>query len=466
MSDTQLAYKSAVEIVDALTRKHLSLAEVLAALAVRRARIEPLVNAFDSVAENPLPSGSGPLQGLPISIKDQIHFSGYPCHFGLDRASKHPCPDTAPGIELLTGSGVTVIGKTNLPPYAMDFQTFNSRVGRTNNPWNLSYTPGGSSGGGAAAVAAGLSYLDIGADLSGSLRIPAAFCGVFSLLPGQGALSAKGLMVGNSELDHFARLGPITRSVDDLELAWEHLSGSSAPKHPISSPKIAVWQSDDLTPVETRIADAFSNVASQLAAGGIEISPTHAKSLLNGMVYKNYGEIMGYETGELIPPLGRVAARLFGRPAARRSPKFLAHVLHGYKRSSKSYKAAVAGRKSAKQEFDAEFGEFDALLLPVCAVGAFEHRVPDSERNGVRDYVQGFEVGKHNLSYLDALTCFTTPVSLIGNPVVTLPVGLDERGLPMGAQLVGKCGQEWALLETARKLSAVIADLPRPPCLT
>ncbi len=464
MSNNQIVYGTARKTSDALAQGKIDLPDVIEALAARRAEVDPHIKAFDSIAQEPAPTRSGPLCGLPISIKDQIHVAGQPCHFGLDTATDGPCRDTAPGIERLMDAGVTVIGKTNLPPYAMDFQTFNARAGRTNNPWNPAFTPGGSSGGGAAAVAAGMSYLDIGADLSGSLRIPAAFCGVFSLLPSQGALSGKGLMVGNNSLDHFARLGPIARSVDDLALAWTHLSGTTMPDTAISAARIAVWQPDESTPVETRISDAFSQVASLLTVAKFAVSQTSADSLLNDGTYKSYGEIMGYETGVFIPPVGRFAARLFGRSAARRSPLFLAHVLSGYKRDAKAYQLAISGRKSAQQAFDDEFGDVDAVLLPVCAVGAFEHRKPASDRNGVRDYAEGFEIGNRNVSYLDALTCFTTPVSLIGNPVVTLPLGLDDRGMPIGAQLVGKRGQEWALLDMAGKLSATIPELPRPPC--
>ncbi len=458
-----IAFLSATEVLSKLSSAELTSADVRAAIQQQIQSENPGVNAFDSLANDFEPLHDGPLNSLPISVKDQIHVAGMSCNFGLKKADHRLCEKTASVIGNLQKAGASVIGKTNLPPFAMDFQTFNARAGRTNNPWNHAFTAGGSSGGGAAAVAAGMSYIDIGADLAGSLRIPAAYCGVFSFVPSEGEIANDGMLQGDSVLAHFARMGPIARSVDDLMAVWGCLSQKQAPDETGLTPNIAVWNPGEKLPVDDSTADAFRETTKRFQNSDFALRSTDCDGILNDRAYRCFGEIMGYETGGLMPPPARWLGRMFGRSAAKRSPKFLKHVHSGQARNKARYESALNERTGLQNLFDNEYADCDALLLPVSQVSAFEHRLPSSDRNGVRDYREAFRFGDSEVCYLDALTSFTTPVSLLGNPVVTIPLGLDSRGLPVGGQLVGKRGKDWELLMTAKQLASRLNPVSLAP---
>ena len=462
MSRTLVTF-SASEILDGLSNGDFTSKDVLVALNNQRMVVNDDVNAFEFVAPENHDGRLGPLSGLPITVKDQIAVANMPLNNGSDRLNRQHPKRTASVIDRFVKAGAEVYGKTTLPPYAMDFQTFNKRNGHTRNPWNLELTAGGSSGGGAAAVATGMSFLDIGADLSGSLRLPAAFCGVFSLMPTDGTIETDGLLPRDAALEHFARPGPIARTVDDLQLAWATMLGGESPEAKRQGARIAVWddESGDL-PVSENVALAFKVVCEALAVEGIEITRRSLESLFDDDVYACFGEIMGYETGGLLPAPVRMLERMTGKSAARRSPRFLTHVHNGYRRDPKRYQKALDRREHLQALFDSSWSELDALLIPVCGVQPFAHQTPRRERGGLRDYTSVFEIGNVEVGYLDALTSFTVPVSLMGNPVVTIPLGLDADGLPVGAQLVGKRGGEWELLRIASQLSQSLPTLRNP----
>ncbi|WP_165390341.1 amidase [Thalassococcus sp. S3] len=449
-------------LVSDLSNGTLEFQNVLATITARRADLNPRINAFDSIVERPAVPGQGPLHGLPITVKDQIAVKDQPLRFGLDRASDKPAEYTAPVVERLVDAGAVVVGKTTLPPYAMDFQTSNARLGRTNNPWDLERTCGGSSGGGAAAVASGMSLIDMGADLSGSLRLPAAFCGICSLLPGEGQVPNDGMLQGRARLAHFARPGPMARNIDDLRLIWEVLSGETASASD-DKPSLAIWTAGEKGPATDQdIANRFADVRRDSLANGAQVKGDPLEMLFEPEIYQVFGHIMGHETGGLMPWPIRMLARVTGRGAAARSPRFLAHIHEGYRRDRRRYERACAARDTILETWTKQMEAFDAVLLPVCPVAPFAHLPPDSDRGGIRDYHTGFKAVGEEVGYFDTLTTFTAPVTLLGLPVVTLPLGLDRQGLPIGGQLVGKAGGEHRLLDIAATISRLY-DMPRPP---
>ena len=301
------------------------------ALRARREDVEPVVNAFEARREQSPRTAKGSLNGLPVTIKDQIAAGGWPRTFGLERPSRRADRASATIVARLVGLGAEVTGKTALPPNALDFQTFNRRRGRTNNPHDPRFTAGGSSGGGAAAVASGMSLLDIGADLAGSLRLPAAWCGVSSLTPTEGAWPADGMLPGGQRLQHFARIGPIARRVDDLVLLWDCLAGAEAGKETSGSYRIGLWTPDGPAPMEAAARTVWDGFSTRLAATGVNVETDPMRPLFKPESYRLFGEIMGYETGALIPAPIRWLLRR-DRSPARRSPGFLAHVHTGYRR--------------------------------------------------------------------------------------------------------------------------------------
>lgn len=423
------------------------------ALAQQRERWEPKINAFELRREESPKDVAGPLNGLPITIKDQIAAAGWPRSFGCERTASKADGTNAGFVEQLIRLGVEVTGKTALPPNALDFQTFNQRRGSTNNPHHLDFTAGGSSGGGAAAVASGMSLLDIGADLAGSLRIPAAWCGVTSLTPTEGLWPNDGMLPNDQKLDHFARIGLIARNIEDLGWIWDCLA-SDARKQSESTraSQLSVWKPGSISPCDAITSAAWKDLPAQISGAKILITSDQMQDLFTPEVYRLFGEIMGHETGALIPWPIRFLMRL-DRSATLHSPDFVAHVHVGYRRSKARLSHNIDRLKQWRQEALIRRAHIDAFILPVTGISAFKHMKPSTDRNGVRDYDHQFETHAGPLGYFDALTRFTVPITLLGWPVVTIPMGFDKNGLPMGMQLVGKPHSEKMLLELAERIS-------------
>lgn len=449
---------SATQIATALNAGSLDASRVQQSQLDRINTHNPAINAVVAQIDRPHGHAGGVLSGLPITVKDQIHVAGFACTFGSRDHKEFQPNSTAPVVQRLQNAGAVVIGKTNLPPFAMDFQCSNSLFGTTNNPWNRDYTTGGSSGGGAAAVAAGLSFLDVGTDLGGSLRIPASFCGVFSLLPTEDVLPSDGMMAnGAPSLKHFARMGPIARTPEDIGLAWDHLNNQDdRDQEAFVMPRVNWSINCAGIDVCHSIALCFEAATNRWAKAGFEVSQGHPNDFSFGLARRAYGEIMGYETGELMPAPARLLARVFGRASARRSPEFLANVMLGYRHDKKRYASALAQKHRLSAILDAFLGSDGVWLLPVTAASAFKHIKPTSDRGGVRDYADPLFINGQPVNYFDALTSFVTPISLTGHPVITIPIGLDANELPVGAQLIGRKGSENHLIQTASALCSAL----------
>lgn len=428
----------------------------------RISQLDPDLGAFiyqDHIQAN---TSSSPLAGLPISFKDQFHIEGFPCSFGLPQTTVSKV--TAPVAAKLFQQGACLLGKTSLPPLAMDFQTSNKIRGFCNNPWHQDYTSGGSSGGGATAVASGMSFVDIGTDLAGSLRIPASFCGVYSLLPSEGALTNKGIFIKpDVSLPHFARPGPLARHPEDLALIWHSLEGECNVDN-IGSLNLAFWQQAEDLPLDTDICNLMDQAIKRWQEAGHHCHQSKPEQLSFVDAWQAYGRIMGYETSGLMNPFIRWLTILSGKSSSHRSPHFLANVMQGYRRNKQEYQQALTMRENLVQHCQTFFQQYDAWILPVTCCTAFKHISPSSENGPNRDYKIPLAVNGMELNYLDALTAYTTPISLIGHPVVTMPIGLDSNGLPVGIQLVGQMNGEAKLLQIAEELSNYI-EMPACPAL-
>ncbi len=245
MIDTPIdPFTSATAMLEALNKRQLSAVELLDLHLHRIERYNPALNAivtfdFEHARQSAIAADKARAQGvhcallgLPVTIKDTIDVAGLPGTAGVERYRDRRPEHDAPLVARVREAGAVIIGKTNVPPYAGDWQSANPVFGRTNNPWDLSRSPGGSTGGGAAAVAAGLTPLEFGSDIGGSIRIPAAFCGVFGHKPSETAVPRNGHFPG-SPLPNSATvlsvLGPLARDTRDLELALESRRSNANP---------------------------------------------------------------------------------------------------------------------------------------------------------------------------------------------------------------------------------------------
>ncbi|MGF1710215.1 amidase [Vibrio kagoshimensis] len=444
-------HMTAIEACKALKKRSITAQEIKTHLLSRVSLLDDEMGAFIYQDQTAALDNTELLAGLPISFKDQFHIENLPCSFGLNKTIHSDI--TAPIAEKLFAQGATLLGKTSLPPLAMDFQTNNPIRGFCKNPWNPDYTVGGSSGGGATAVATGMSFVDIGTDLSGSLRIPASFCGVYSLLPSEGAVSSDGMLLTPSlSLNHFARPGPIARQAKDLALMWRALSG----EHESSIPKslnLAYWLEADDVPLDADIQDLITQMMACWQQKGHQCVKAKPKNFCFKKSWETFGRIMGDETSAFMNPLTRWLSLLFGNQSRKRSPNFLNNVMKGYRRNPNEYTSALKDREETLLDCHDFFKNIDAWILPVTCCTAFKHMTPTSEHGPSRDYREPIMVNGLEVNYFDALTAFTTPVSLIGHPVVTIPIGLDRNGLPIGIQIVGRMNKESELISIAEELS-------------
>lgn len=314
-----------------------------------------------------------------------------------------------------------------------------------------------------------MSFVDIGADLAGSLRIPACFCGVYSLLPSEGAISNKGIFLNPEiSISHFARPGPIAREPEDLLLIWEALKGpakNSGGEHDDKwSLNLAIWKEIHELSLDKEISSKIDSITEIWQDGGISLQRDKPGLVDFKECWQLYGQIMGYEISGLMNPLIRWLTILSGRTQKKLSPYFFSNVLDGYRRKKDDYQAALTRKQQIMQSAEAFFEKYDAWILPVTCCRVFEHMEPSTESGLNRSYNEPLLVNNIKINYLDALTAYTTPISLIGHPVITMPIGLDSNGLPVGIQVIGKMDDEHRLIGVVKRLSMHI-KMPVCPSL-
>lgn len=431
-----------------------------AAQARRQAR------AADEALERGEPTGA--LHGVPITIKDSFETAGLRTVSGYPPFARRVPARDAPPVARLRQAGAILLGKTNLPTLASGIQTDNPVFGRTNNPWDLSRTPGGSSGGAAAAVAAGLSYLDLGSDIGGSIRIPAHFCGVYGLKATGGRISGQGHLSSPTSLAlpadwrpllQLASFGPLARSIEDLRLALLILNGPDGPamEPPARAPgRLHLAWSDDFggTPLDTASRESLHALIAALATAGCRVERQPVGIDLDEAWYVA-GSCLGTINTLFQPPLTRSLRRL-AAPVLGRLGK--AHPLTrglyaGSVLDPRRVRATLGQRDRLIDELEQSLGQWDAWLCPVFPTPAFTHRPPNAPIA-----VDGQWLPQRLANLLHSII-----FNLTGHPVVTVPLGLTAEGLPVGVQIVGRRWAELGLLDVAAQIDLLCHGYRRPP---
>jgi Asp-tRNA(Asn)/Glu-tRNA(Gln) amidotransferase A subunit family amidase len=451
---------SPIELVDAhLSRIHELNPKLNAFVTVDGERARAEAKSADSALDSSAKSGSfGPLHGVPISIKSSIDVAGLPCECGsLLRKGNIPSED-APLVKRLRAAGAIILGNTNVPEFLMAYETDNLLYGRTNNPWDLSRTPGGSSGGEAAAIAAGCSAGGVGSDGGGSIRIPAHYSGICGLKPTPGRIPSTGHFPASA--GPFAQLGvvgPMARTIRDVERLFEVMAGpdpgdpASAPvplrrwsKEEIRKLGVAYFVDDEATPVTSETAAAVRAAAEALRAHGFRVAEWRPQNL--DRVWQLWWNLFG-RAGQMAfaPTIESRDTEL--SPILR---AFRAEVAEAPPLTTQDLLNTLLARDVLRGNLLAKMEEFPILLCPVCAVPAFRH----SEREWM---VQGRRV-----EYLKAMS-YSQWFNLFGNPAAVVPVGRSPEGLPIGVQIVGRPWEEEAVLAVAAKIEDACGGFRRPP---
>jgi amidase len=375
----------------------------------------------------------------------------------------------APTVARVRAAGAVILGKTNVPVLTADWQSNNSLFGCTNNPWDGSRTPGGSTGGGAAAVAAGLTPLEFGSDLAGSIRIPAAFCGVYGHKPSETALPHSGHVPGSPRPNAALVLtvqGPLARSAEDLELALDVTAGPDvgedtawrldlppARHDHLRDFRVAVLPRIPWLPLDDAIAAAVDGLAARLSKAGVtvkEVQPEAFGDLQDYMdLYFSLMTIMSFRGSA-----EQVRARLVAQ-MRKRDDHLAAARIRGIEASAADYIEMHARREQYRESYRQFFRDWDVLLAPVAIVPAFAHdHRPWSQRLLMVN-------GKPELYEL--LAVYPAIASLTGQPATAFPVGLTQDGLPIGLQAIGPYLEDRTPIRFAGLVGQEFGGFQRPP---
>ena len=380
----------------------------------------------------------GPLHGIPISLKDLIDVAGSPTTAASNVRPRTPVAADAPVVAKLRAAGAIVLGKCNLHEFAFGTTSEDSAFGPVHNPHDLSRSPGGSSGGSAAAVADGMSFGSIGTDTGGSIRIPSAACGTIGLKPSFGELSCEGIVPLSRTLDH---VGPLARSVADAGMLYDVMAGRT-PRLPAEMPlpdrcRLGVPRPYFLDRVDPEVRRRFDEALARLGQAGVEV--TEAKIPHAGDIAAVYLPIV------LAEGMAYHAATLDRRPEDYTAGVRLRLEMGRYV-LAEDYVRARRGQEVLQREVAESLTACDALILPTLAIPAPSLGVDTVEVDGHTDSVRSLTLR------------LTQGFNLSGHPAISLPCGRTPDGLPCAVQLVGRRDRTADLLDVARRVEAIIDD--------
>jgi amidase len=454
-----LVFLDAHQLAKAIRVRQVSSTEVIEAYLSQIAQYNPGLNAIvtldaenaiaqSKVADRALAQGEnwGPLHGVPVTIKDTLETKGLRTTSSYQPLANYVPKQDATVVARLRAAGAIILGKTNTPQLAGNFQTNSPLFGRTNNPWNHEYTPGGSTGGGASAIAAGLSPLELGSDIGGSIRVPSHFCGIFGLKPTQNRVSTFGhipeLPGTPKTIHHLQTIGPLARSVEDLRLCLSliqdpdprqpeviPISKQVNPATTLQSYRYAWTEGFGEIPATAQTKAALEKLASSLTDIGCCVEQQNEPpNFDSNAVRDTYLNIYNFELGLSQPHLTQIQRQ-------------------------QRYVTALMERDILIANIESFLSNWDAWLCPVVPVPAFTHRQPG----------EPIEVDGREFSYWTTIGAYVTIFNLTGNPAVVLPFTQSQEGLPIGVQVVGRRGSDLKLLEMAEKLTQVTGFFQRPP---
>ncbi len=466
-----LIFLSAASMAEQIRDRKISPVELLDAHLVQIDNLDPKLNAFVQVdaerarqsareVESRVMTNSplGPLHGVPLSIKSSINVAGLCCEAGTRLRTGFVAPRDAPLVVRLKQAGAIILGTTNSPELLMAWETDNLLYGRTNNPWDVERTPGGSSGGEAAAIASGMSAGGVGSDGGGSIRVPAHFSGICGLKPTPGRIPSTGhFPVSAGPFASIGVVGPMARTVADLKILFEAMQGpdlgdTNAAPVPVRWPsevdtrklRVGYFEDDGRTPVTAETRVAVRAAAEALRSNGFRVEPFQPQGLEEArQLWWTYFVVAG---GMLINPM-------FKDRVSDLSP-----ILRQFLEWSAAEPAPTADdlldawlrRDTLRAQFFAQMEQYPILLCPVAAIPAFRH----GERSWLID-------GK-TVPYLDAWS-YTEFFNLLSNPAAVVPVGRSPEGLPIGVQIVGRPWEEEQVLAVAAALEKECGAWRVPP---
>lgn len=478
----ELAYADATDLVQRIKSKQISSVQLLEHFIQRMEKYNPEINAIivtqldkarqrAKAADEALARGEdwGPLHGLPMTVKESYDIEGLPTTWGNPLLKDNIATADAVACERLQNAGAIIFGKTNVPIFLADFQSYNEVYGTTGNPHDLDRTPGGSSGGSAAALAAGLTGLEMGSDIGGSIRNPAHYCGVYGHKPTWGVLPMRGhALPGSLTPTDISVIGPLARSARDLKLVMEVVGGAddlhqpgwqlalpAAKQKSLKDFKVAVWADDEIAPVDQEVKERVMKVAKLVEDAGGTVDYTARPDFDVEDCLHQYQFLLHAAMSARQPEEAFQASKQRRESLADDDHSSLAEITRASTLHFRDWYDLNERRTHLRWAWHAFFKSYDVLLTPMCFTSAFphDHNPKNSERminvnNEPRNYFdQVFWAGLTGVSYL---------------PSTVIPTGLDKQGLPIGIQIVGREMGDMYTIEFAHQVSAVM-DATVPP---
>ncbi|MGA8654910.1 MAG: amidase [Chthoniobacterales bacterium] len=484
--DSTLDYYSTRELVAMLAARRISAVELLESAIARIEMLDRRINAvvvrdFDRAhtaavaADAALARGErAPLLGLPMTVKEACNVVGLPTTWGMPMFKGWMPKEDSVAVARLKAAGAIIIGKTNVPFAISDWQSYNEIYGTTNNPWDLSRTPGGSSGGAAAALAAGYVSLEIGSDIAGSIRVPAAFCGVFGHKPSCGVVSLGGFMPPTAEVRLSADsdlpvLGPLARTAADLALALDVLAGPDDPEaiayrltlpparhNTLKDFRVLVIDTNPFLPTSAEIREALHRLSDRLVKVGVKVAhettplPDPAESRRTYMLLLDAFVSHG-RPADFYRQMEAALAKL--RPEDE-SPEAL--WIRGTLLSHRDWLDAMLARDRLRARWRDLFRKYDVVLCPIMPTAAFPH--DHSPAEGPRK----IDVDGNQVDYNEQMV-WPAAATLPGLPATAIPIDRSEAGLPIGVQVIGRYLEDRTTIAFAELIEREFGGFVPPP---
>jgi len=491
MSD--FGFMSACQLLKAIRDKRISSSELLSLYIERVQRINPSINAivatnFEGARERAKAADHalakdeswGPLHGLPMTIKDHFEVAHMPCAAGSLDYQNHVPEENAAVVESLVNAGAIVFGKTNMPRFGRDVQSYNEVYGQTNNPWDISLTPGGSSGGSAAALATGMTALEIGGDLGGSIRIPAHFCGVYGHKPTFNLVSHRGMVPPPPKLrpGHYQPepdidvIGPLARSPEDLDLVLDIITQPQVPlslawrfalpqprKENLEDYRVGLWLDDPYCPVDKQVGDCLQNAVDFMAKAGVRVENKRPKidfASCIGIFSKLVSSVAsaGDSLDEFRQKQEACALLSENDLSAKAQHLRGATLLH------REWIVLDYLRGHIRKAWAEFFRDFDVLLCPVAPITAFAH---DPSDHPFERFDRVLAVNGQEQGYFETMLRWVGLIGVSYLPATSAPIGFARNGLPVGVQIVGPYLEDKTPIHFAKLLREIVGGFAPPP---
>jgi amidase len=480
-------YRTAGELVEALRARRISASEVVEHTIARIVALDQRLNAivvrdFErareavKAADAALARGEQrPLLGVPITIKESYNIAGLPTTWGIPQFKDFMPKEDAVLVRRAKSAGAVILGKTNVPLQLFDWQSYNDIHGTTANPWDLGRTPGGSSGGSAAALAAGFGPLSFGSDIGGSLRVPAHFCGIYAHKPTLGLMPDRGHLVPpfpalQREAD-LAVVGPMARSAADLALALDVVAGPDeereglgyrlalrpARHNDLKSFRVLVVDTHPLMPTGAEVRAALDELSERLAKAGVKLART--SPLLPDLSDSSrlYMRLLWSSLSVRLPLSVYDEKRRSAEALAFDDTSLAAEGMRGAVMSHRDWMIARMARASLQQQWSMLFREWDVVLCPVAPVAAIphDHSSPQDARR--------IEIDGQGYPYDETFLVWAGLATAPGLPATAVPAARSQTGLPIGVQIVGPYLEDRTTIAFAELIEREFGGFVPPP---